>query len=79
MKRAKKGIARATTIANTIATTMNIRGMNAWNTTRIATSTATQSAGGAIRRPRACAVGDEGAASSSGHRQASVLVFRNSN
>ena len=47
MKRANKGIAKATTIANTIATTMNIRGMNAWNTTSIATSIATESAGSA--------------------------------
>ena len=35
MQRAKKVIARATMIANTIATTMKIRGTNAWRTTRI--------------------------------------------
>jgi hypothetical protein len=43
MKRAKRGIAKATTIANTIATTMNIHGMNAWNTTRIAGSAPAES------------------------------------
>jgi hypothetical protein len=36
---------------------MNIRGMNAWNTTRIAGSAAAESAGGANRRAPADAVG----------------------